>query len=490
MPPQHDPSVSRTQARDMNCHLHGQSYVSWSERTAPMVIVRGEGVYVWDETGRRYLDAMAGVGNATLGYSEPRLIETAMQQLRRLPFQHTFGNRTTEQTAELAERLVQLAPSPMAKTYFACSGSEANDSAIMLAWYYWRALGQPARRKILSHRRAYHGSTVATASLSDFAGHQQAFGLPLPGFVHVRAPHRYREAGPDESEAAFCDRLAAELEETLVREGADTVAAFFAEPVMGLGGIVVPPAGYGPKVQEVLRRHGVLLVADEVVTGFGRTGSFWGCETVGWQPDMLVSSKGLTAGYMPMSAVLLSERVCEALRRDPGLAFGHGFTQGGNPVSAAVALETLRIYEERNLLAQVKATSARLANGLRALAAHPLVGDVRGTGMMWAVELVANKSSRAPFDPAWGLGFRAVQFAQSRGVIVRMVGDCLVTLPPLVASADDVDHIVAALRGAIDHVAGIAAQLQRQGPRSPGKRGPRHRSATGATPSSTRHAPD
>jgi len=467
---QRDPALTRTQSRDMACHLHGQSYVSSSEQTAPMVIVRGEAVHVWDETGRKYLDAMAGVGNATLGYSESRLIEAASRQLRRLPFQHTFGNRTTEQTAELAERLVQLSPCPMAKAFFACSGSEANDSAIMMAWYYWRALGQPARRKILSYQRAYHGSTVATASLSDLPSLQQAFGLPLPGFIRVRCPNHYREAQAGESEHAFSERLASELEETIVREGPETVAAFFIEPVMGLGGIIVPPAGYAEKIQAVLRRHGVLIVADEVVAGFGRTGNFWGCESVGLQPDMLVCSKGLTAGYMPMSAVVVSERVCEALRHNTAVPFGHGFTQGGNPVSAAVALETLNIYEERDLVAHARAMGERFGAGLRALGSHPLVGDVRGTGMMWAIELVSDKATRVPFDPAWGIGFLAAQFAQSQGVIVRMVGDCLVTLPPLITDIGDVERIIAVLGSAIDHVAEIATRLRAPSHHTHGRR--------------------
>lgn len=454
----------------MACHLHGQSYVAASEQTAPMVIVRGEGVNVWDEAGRKYLDAMAGVGNATLGYSEPRLIEAASRQLRRLPFQHTFGNRTTAQTAELAERLVRLAPCPMSKAFFACSGSEANDSAIMLAWYYWRAMGQPGRRKIMSCRRAYHGSTVATASLSDLPSLEHAFGLPLSGFIHVRCPNHYREAFAGETEEAFCERVAAELEETIVREGAETVAAFFIEPVMGLGGIIVPPAGYAKTLQAVLRRHGILIVADEVVSGFGRTGNFWGCESVGLQPDMLVCSKGLTAGYMPMSAVVLSERICEALRRNSAVPFGHGFTQGGNPVSAAVALETLDIYEERCVVAHARTMGERFAAGLRALSAHPLVGNVRGIGMMWAVELVSNKATRVPFDPAWGIGFLAVQFAQSRGVIMRMVGDCLVTLPPLIADVADVDRIVAILGSAIDYVEEITTKLSAHSHRIHGPR--------------------
>lgn len=457
-----DLGLSRTQLRDMACHLHGQSHVMSSERTAPMVIVRGEGMHVWDETGRCYLDAMAGVGNGLLGYSESRLAEAASRQLARLPFQHTFGNRTTEQTAELAERLVQLAPCPMAKAFFACSGSEANDSAIMLAWYYWRALGQPARRKVVSHRQAFHGSTVAAASLNGFANMHQAFGLPLAGFIHVGCPHHYREAGSGETEHEFSERLAAELEQTIVREGPETVAAFFVEPVMGQGGVIVPPAGYAEKIQAVLRRHGVLMVADEVVCGFGRTGSFWGCQSVGLKPDMLVCSKGLTAGYMPMSAVLVSQDVCQVLRKHVGGVFGHGFTQGGNPVSAAVALEALKIYEERKLADHARSMGERFDMGLRALESHPLVGEVRGIGMMWAVELVSDKATRVPFDPTWGIGWHAARFAEEQGVIVRMVGDALVTAPPLIAGIGDVDRITAAFRSAIDQVAEIADRLRAQ----------------------------
>jgi 4-aminobutyrate--pyruvate transaminase len=453
-------ALTRTQVRDMARHLHGQSYVLAGEQMAPMVIVRGEGVHVWDETGRKYLDAMAGVGNATLGYSESRLIDAASQQLRRLPIQHTLGNRTTVQVAELAERLVESAPCPMEKAFFACSGSEANDSAIMLAWYYWRARGQPSRRKVLSYERAYHGSTVATSSLSDLANQQQAFGLPLPGFIRVPCPDRYREVRDGESEEEFYARMVSDVEAVIDREGPESVAAFFAEPVMGVGGIVMPPPGYWERVQAVLRRHGILMIADEVVSGFGRTGNFWGCEGAGMQPDMLVCSKGLTAGYMPMSALLLSEGVCDVLRHHTATPFGHGFTQGGNPVSAAVALETLKIYEERHIVAHAGAMGERLATGLRDLASHPLVGDVRGVGMMWAIELVSDKTSRTRFDPAWGIGFQAVQHAQAEGVIVRMVGDCLLTLPPLIAGSEDVARIVTALHSAIDHVHKMASELR------------------------------
>jgi 4-aminobutyrate--pyruvate transaminase len=457
-PPQ---ALSPTQARDMARHLHGQSHMSSSESmSAPLVIVRGDGVHVWDEGGRRYLDAMAGVGNATLGYSEPRLVEAAMRQLTRLPLQHTFGNRTTAPAAELAERLVQCAPCPMAKAFFAGSGSEANDSAILLAWYYWRAVGQPGRRKVISLQRSYHGSTVASASLNGFPRLQQDFGLPLPGFIQVRCPDHYRESQPGESEQAFSQRLAAELDETLEREGPDTVAAFFLEPVVAMGGVIVPPEGYVEAIQAVLRRHRVLLVADEVVCGFGRTGRFWGCGTVGLAPDMLVCSKGMTAAYMPMSAVLLSERVCEALRRHPGAGFAHGFTQGGNPVAAAVALEVLKIYEERDVLSNVRAMGERLGGALRGLASHALVGDVRGAGLMWAVELVADKGTRAPFDPAWSIGARAALFAESQGVIVRMMGDTIATLPPLIVGEQDVDRIVSVMRMSFDHAADAAMRLR------------------------------
>lgn len=459
----HHPAVQAltpTQTRDMACHLHGQSNLSVNEHTAPMVVVRGDGIHVWDESGRSYLDAMAGVGNATLGYSEPRLVEAARRQLERLPFQHTFGNRTTEPTAELAERLVRLAPVPMAKVFFAGSGSEANDSAILLAWYYWRAKRQPARRKFLSLERAYHGSTVASGSLNGFPELQRDFGLPLPGFVRLRCPHHYRHALPGETEEAFSERLADELEQTLVREGPETVAALFIEPVMGNGGVIVPPAGYVQRVQAVLRRHGVLLIADEVVSGFGRTGRFWGCESVGLQPDILVCSKGMTAAYLPMSAVLLSSPVCEALRHNGGLGFGHGFTQGGNPASAMVALEVLKIYEERSMVAHVQTLGERFGAALRTLASHPLVGDVRGMGLMWAVELVADKLTRASFDPGWGIGMRVAQFAHAQGVIVRMVGDTLVMLPPLICGPQDVDRIATVLSAAVDHGAEVVTQLR------------------------------
>ena len=437
------PTPSLAQSRDMAYHLHSQGHVSWHERNPPKVVVRGDGAYVWDEAGHRYLDAMSGLWGATLGYSEARLADAAARQLRLLPSQHTFGDRTSEPAAELAARLVQLAPCPMSKVYFACSGSEASDTAIKLAWSYWAAKGQPGRRKILSRHRAYHGSTVASASLTGMPSMHAGFGIPLPGFIHLTCPHFYREGRPGETEEAFCERLATELEETLVREGPDTVAAFFAEPVMGAGGVVLPPVGYFEKIQAVLQRHGVLLVADEVVCGFGRTGHFWGSLALGLQPDLLICAKGLTASYIPMSAVLMSEQVCDALRThgDRLGAFGHGFTQSGHPVAAAVALEALRIYEERALVANARSMGERLGAALRRLASHPLVGEVRGLGLMWAVDLVSDKSTRAGFDPSWAVPWTALRLAENRGLIARTSGDSLLIAPPLIVGPREIDRI-------------------------------------------------
>jgi 4-aminobutyrate--pyruvate transaminase len=455
---------SPVQSRDVTSHLHSQSHLSWLERTGPKVISRGQGAYVWDEHGHRFLDAMAGLWCATLGYSEPRLAAAATRQFEHLPFQHTFGDRTTRPIAELAGRLIELAPCAMSKVFFASSGSEANDTAVKLAWHYWTAMGQPERRKIISRDDAYHGSTIATASMTGMKAMQQDYGLPLPGFIRVSCPHHYRHGRPGETEEQFADRLAAELEETLQREGPHTVAAFFAEPVMGAGGVIVPPATYMAKIQAVLRRHGVLLVADEVVCGFGRTGRYWGSELLGMQPDMLVCAKGLTAGYAPMSALMISQGIYQTLRShcDRRFGFAHGFTQSGNPVGAAVALEAIKIYEERAVCDNVLAMGDRLGAGLRTLAAHPLVGEVRGVGLMWAVELASDKVTKARFDPSWNIGWEAMQRAEAQGLMLRVTGEAMVLAPPLIVGTREVDHILGGIGAVLEQLEDVVAIRESQ----------------------------
>jgi 4-aminobutyrate---pyruvate transaminase len=331
--------------RDQSFHLHPATNLRTVQKEGPLVITRGEGVYVYDDGGRRYLEGMSGLWCASLGFSERRLAEAAYRQMCELPFYHSFAGKVPAISAELAERLIRVAPAGMGKVQFANSGSEANDTAIKLAWYVNNALGRPQKKKIISRQRAYHGVTVATASLTGLAFVHEDFDLPIARILHTDCPHYYRGARPGESEEAFAARLANNLEQLILREGPDTVAAFFAEPVMGAGGVIVPPAGYFDRIQPILKKYDVLFVVDEVICGFGRTGNMFGAQTFDLKPDIMTLAKALSAGYQPISAILVTNALYDILvaQSDKLGIFGHGYTYSAHPVPAAVALETLKI---------------------------------------------------------------------------------------------------------------------------------------------------
>ena len=336
-------------ARDVAYHFHPATNARRHEQIGPMIIERGEGIHVYDDQGKEYIEGLAGLWSVAVGFGEERLVRAAAEQMRKLPYYHSFAHKSHPAVIELAERLVKMAPNRLAKVQFTNSGSEANDTAIKLVWYYNNAIGRPQKKKIISRQRAYHGITIASASLTGLPPNHSDFDLPLANFIHVSCPHFWRFGKPGEREEAFATRLAEELDETIVREGPETVAAFFGEPVMGAGGVIVPPRTYWEKMQEVLRKHDVLLVADEVISGFGRTGRLFGCETFGIAPDMLVLSKQITSSYMPLAALLISDAIYQAVADNSAKVgtFGHGFTASGHPVAMAVALENLRIIEER-----------------------------------------------------------------------------------------------------------------------------------------------
>ena len=344
-------------ARDVRALIHPFTDLAHHVEEGPLVLAQGQGVYVLDEHGHRYLEGMAGLWCANLGFSEARLIEAAREQMMRLPTYHLFGGKSHGPAIALAERLLALAPVPMSKVLFTCSGSEANETALKLVRYYHHAIGKPQKRKVISRVRAYHGVTLACASLTGLPHVHRDFGLPLPDILHAGCPHYYRHALPGETEEAFATRLALELERLIQREGPDTVGAFIAEPIMGAGGVIMPSATYFQQIQEVLHKYDVLLIADEVITGFGRTGETFGCRTFGIEPDLITLAKGLSAGYMPIGGVLIAERIYQAMleqSRKIG-TFGHGFTYSGHPVCAAVALRALEIYEEDEIPGHVSA---------------------------------------------------------------------------------------------------------------------------------------
>ena len=439
--------------RDLSYHLHPATNLRSIVTEGPLVITRGDGVYVYDDEGKRYLEGMAGLWCASLGFSERRLAEAAYKQMCELPFYHSFAGKVPAISTELAERLILMAPAGMSKVLFANSGSEANDTAIKLAWYINNALGRPRKKKIISRQRAYHGVTVATASLTGLAFAHTDFDLPIARILHTDCPHYSRGAKPGESEEAFAARLADSLEQLILREDPDTVAAFFAEPVMGAGGVIVPPATYFDRVQPILKKYDILFVADEVICGFGRTGNMFGAHTFNLQPDIMTLAKALSAGYLPISATLVSGKLYEILlqQSDKLGIFGHGYTYSSHPVPAAVALETLKIYAERDIVGAVRRVGPRLQAGIRSRADHPLIGETRGIGLIGAVELVRDKATRQSFDPKAGIAAYLVRRAQHHGAILRnMPGDIVAFSPPLIISEAEIDAMMECFGKALD----------------------------------------
>jgi 4-aminobutyrate--pyruvate transaminase len=431
-------------ARDVAYQIHPYTNARRHERIGPIVIERGSGIYVYDDQGREYIEALAGLWSVAVGFGEDRLVQAAARQMSKLPYYHTFSHKSHEPSIELAEKLVKMSPDGLDHVFFTSSGSEANDTVVKFVWYYNNSVGRPQKKKFIARNGGYHGITVASGSLTGLQVNQRGFDLPLPFVKHLTCPHHYRFAEAGESEEAFADRLAAELEATILAEGPETVAAFIGEPLMGAGGVVPPPATYWRKVQEVCRRFDVLVVADEVINGFGRLGTLFACEHYGIQPDILVLSKQITSSYQPLAAVLVSDALYQGIADQTERlgSFGHGFTASGHPVATAVALENLAIIEERGLVANAAKVGAHLQTSLRRFADHPLVGEVRGVGLIAAVELVADKASKAKFDPPGKVGLYLFERAQEHGLIIRAMQDSIAFCPPLIITAAQVDDVV------------------------------------------------
>ena len=439
--------------RDVETILHPATNLDLHRKVGPLVVERGEGVYVWDTDGKRYIEGLAGLWCTGLGYGNQELVEAAREAMSRISFTHLFGGKSHEPAIALAEKLKELVPIAASKIFFTSSGSEANVSQIKLAWYYNNARGLPKKKKIISRMRAYHGVTVATASLTGLPVFHADFDLPMARVLHAECPHHYRNAEPGESEEDFATRLAESLNDLIEREGPETVAAFIAEPIMGAGGVIVPPRTYFEKIQEVLQKHDVALIADEVICGFGRTGNWFGSQTFNMKPDTMSMAKAITSAYMPLGAVTVSEPVYQAMldeSRKLGV-FAHGFTYSGHPVSCAVAVKTLEIYERINIVGHVQRVSPVFQTRLKALADHPLVGETRGAGLIGGVELVKNKTTRESFEPRQGVGGKVVAFAQEEGLICRAVGgDTIALCPPLVIDGAEINQMFDALGRALD----------------------------------------
>lgn len=442
--------------------FHPFSVLAEHETAGPRrVMVRGEGSTLVDDQGRRYLDAMAGLWCVNVGYGRAEIADALREQALKLPYYHSFSSMATDTPALLAERLIGLAPAGMSKVLYGNSGSDANDTQIKLVRMYNNLLGRPQKKKIISRMRGYHGVSLGAASLTGLPGLHATFDLPLPGILHARAPYRLWEGERGEDEAAFAARLAAELDAMIVAEGPETVAAFIAEPIQAAGGVIVPPAGYFEAVQRVLDAHDVLLIADEVVSGFGRLGTWFGSERLGMAPDLMSVAKGITSAYVPLSACLVSEKVWRVLAdRSAGKTFGHGYTYTSHPLAAACALVNLDIVEREGLLARADAAGGRLLTRLReAFAGHPLVAEVRGIGLVAAVELAASADPPKHFEPIGSVAARVTTECLERGVITRALpeGDTLAFSPPLVITDAEIDEIVRVAREAADVVAGQMA---------------------------------
>jgi 4-aminobutyrate--pyruvate transaminase len=432
-------------ARDVASVFHPYTDQIAHAENGPVIISGGNGVRVTDDAGKSYIDVVAGLWCASLGFSNERLVQAAAKQMRALPFYHAFASKSHEPMIELSEMLLARAPVPMSKVFFANSGSEANDSAIKMIWYYNNARGLHEKKKIIGRIKGYHGITLASASLTGLPYNHKSFDLPLPGFLHTMTPHFYHGALPGETEEQFATRCADELEKLILAEGPETVAALFAEPIMGAGGVIIPPTGYFPKIKAVLDKYDVLLVADEVICGFGRTGQYWGSQTMDVQPDILTCAKALSAAYLPISAVMVNERVFGPIAEETHRlgTFGHGFTYSGHPVAAAVAVETLKIYDETKMLDHVAEVGPYMQAELRRrFTDHPLVGEVRGTGLIAAIELVEDRATHRNFDPARKVAARTAKHMENFGIIGRpLPGDGLAFSPPLIITKSELDEV-------------------------------------------------
>ncbi len=439
------------EARDTAFQLHSYADARRQEETGALVIDKGEGIYVEDINGKRYIEGMAGLWSVAVGFGEKRLVDAATRQMEKLPYYHTFTYKSHGPSIELAEKLVEMAPVPMSKAYFTNSGSEANDTALKLIWYRSNALGQPERKKIISRVRGYHGVTIASASLTGLPNNHRSFDLPLPQIRHTTSPHYRTMKKQGESEADFARRCAQDLEDLILAEGPETVAAFIAEPVMGAGGVVVPPEGYWEAVQPILKKYGILFIADEVICGFGRTGNMFGTETYNLQPDIMTLSKALSSSYQPISALLINDDVYQPIADESHKigVLGHGYTGSGHPVAAAVALENLKIIEERDLVGHVKSIAPTFQKRLAGLAENPLVIETRGIGLIGAVEIGHEAFAATP----GALGGKANAAFLEKGLISRNMIDALAFCPPLVITEAQVNDMFDIAEAALKDVA-------------------------------------
>ena len=430
------------QALDAAHHIHPFTDSAGINARGARIITRADGVYLWDSDGNKMLDGMAGLWCVNLGYGRKELAETAARQMMQLPYYNTFFQTSHPPAIMLAQRLGELAPGDLNRVFFSGSGSEANDTNLRMVRHYWASLGKPEKKVIIARNNGYHGSTVAAASLGGMTFMHEQGGLPIPDITHIDQPYWYGEGG-DMSPTEFGLARARLLEEEIDRIGEDRVAAFIAEPVQGAGGVIIPPETYWPEIQRICDEREILLIVDEVITGFGRTGNWFASQTFNIKPDVMTVAKGLTSGYLPIAASLVSDKVADVLE-DKGGEFAHGYTFSGHPACCAVALENLRLMEEEKVIENVAGqTGPYLAEKWATLADHPLVGEARICGMMAAIELSPDKATRAPFaGDRGGAGLICRDICFANGLIMRSVGDAMVISPPLVISKTEIDEMI------------------------------------------------
>jgi 4-aminobutyrate--pyruvate transaminase len=440
-------------AKDKAYLLHPVSNLKLVSEEGPLVLARGEGVYLWDTDGKRYIDGFAGLWNVNVGHGRHELAVAAAEQIDEVAFVPTFFGLASPPTIELAAKLAEMFPGDLNHIHFTSGGAESNETALKIARYYWWLKGKPEKIKIISRKMGYHGIAMGALAATGIPTYHEGFGPGVPGYIHVTAPYKYRN-GEGLTDQEFIDKLVNEVEELIAREGADTIAAFIGEPVQGAGGVVVPPDGYWKAIAPVLKRHDILLIADEVICGFGRTGKMFGAQTYGFQPDLASFAKGVTSGYIPLGGVAVSNEIFETLSR-PDRMFMHGFTYSGHPVACAVALRNIRIIEEENLPANAREAGEHLRSELhRLLDEHLHVGEIRGKGLMTIVEVVENRDTKAKFDPGLKYGDKLTNATRKQGVIVRCTNDGIAIAPPLILTKDQASDLANMVAGAAQEVLG------------------------------------
>jgi len=441
--------LDHLQRVDAKHHLHPFTDTKEINDQGTRVIVKADGVYIWDAEGNKLLDGMAGLWCVNVGYGRKELAEAAYRQMQELPYYNSFFQCTTPSAIELAEVLANLAPSHINRVFFTSSGSESNDTVVRMVRRYWDLLGEPQKTVIISRKNAYHGSTVAAASLGGMKFMHDQGGLLLPGIEHIDQPYWYAEGG-DSDPGDFGLKVAQQLEQKIIELGHDRVAAFIGEPIQGAGGVIIPPQTYWPEVQRICDKHGILLVADEVICGFGRTGKWFGSDYFGIQPDFMSIAKGLSSGYLPIGGVMVSDRVSQVLIDKSG-EFAHGYTYSGHPVAASVALANLRILRAENIVETVdNETGPYLQNCWAELAKHPLVGEARGVGFLGALELVQDKTKREFYPKIGKVGGLCRNICIENGLVMRAVGDTMIISPPLIASKANIDELILKVKQSLD----------------------------------------